>query len=112
MREGAVALTHRRDHQLVAQVLREGRRRVVRPAPVVLVALHRRTGRRRFLRHDDVVHRRRIAQRRRGRVGVFLEEWIRRERLVHLLREFERRHLEELQRLLDLRRERQVLTEP
>ena len=42
-------------------------------------------------------------------VRVFFQEGIRGERLLHLLSEFHRRHLEKLQRLLNLRREREVL---
>ena len=111
MSERAVALTHGRDHQLLAQVLGERRLRVVRAAPVVLVALNRRAGGR-FLRHHDVVDSRCVAQRRRGRFGVFLEKWICRQRLVHLLRELERGHLEELERLLHLRGKGEMLPQP
>ena len=106
--ERAVAFAHRRNHQLLAQVLRERRLDFAGAAPILLVALHRRT-RGLLLRHHDVVDRRRVAQWRRLRFGVLLEKRIGGERLVHLLGELERRHLEELQRLLDLWREGEVL---
>ena len=54
VREPAVAIIHRQDHQLLAQVLRERRLRVVQAAPVVLLAIDR-PARAWLLRHDDIV---------------------------------------------------------
>ena len=88
------------------------RRLHIRAAPVVLLSLDAAAAGG-LLRHDDIVHRgRRIAQRWRRCLRVFLEERIGGERLLHLLGELERRHLEKLQRLLDLWREREMLSKP
>ena len=86
VRERAVALAHRRDHQLVAQVLLQRGLRVVGAAPVILVALHRRRARL-LLRHDDVVERCRVAQRGLRWLGIVFEKRIGGERLLHFLRE-------------------------
>ena len=92
-------------------MLLQRRLRVVGAAPVILVALHRRRARL-LLRHDDVVERCRVAQCGLRWLGVLFEKRIGGERLLHFLRELQRGHLEKLQRLLDLRRKREMLPQP
>ena len=110
--ECAVTLAHSRHHQLPAQVLLQRRLRLGGAAPVVLFSLGGgRAAARLLVRHDELLRGGAVARGGGRRLGVLLEERVGVERLLHLLRELERGHLEEAQRLLDLRRQREVLAQ-
>ena len=110
VRERPVALAHLRDHQLLAQVLAQ--RRLARLPPPDHSSWSRSPppAGSEGSEGSTELFRRGGLPRRRHRLGVVvLEERIGGERLLHLLRELERRHLQQAQGLLDLRCKREVL---